>query len=173
MERRKSPYSIQKRPTRRHRHIYYVKFRDESGAYRSAVSSGCTRRDDAIRWAEAHLAETRDRRDHITLAHYATGFWHPEAPFAMDRAAHGRAVSRGYLDIAEGYTRNHLLPVWGELRLRDFTARDLDSWIVALHREMTLAPRRSTSCCRPCARYSTRPCWTAGSPRETRADDPV
>ena len=102
MERRKRPYSIQKRPAVKHRHIYYVKFRDETGAYRSAVSSGCTRRDDAVRWAEYHLAQEQARRENITLAEYARGFWKPEATFAVDRAPHGRPVSRTYLDIAKG-----------------------------------------------------------------------
>ena len=32
MERRKCPYSVQKRPAAKRRHIYYVKFRDETGA---------------------------------------------------------------------------------------------------------------------------------------------
>jgi hypothetical protein len=60
MERRKRPYSIQKRPAAHHRHIYYVKFRDESGAYISAVSTGCTRRDEALLWAEARAAKELD-----------------------------------------------------------------------------------------------------------------
>lgn len=117
-----------------------MKFRDESGAYRTAVSSGCTRRDDAVRWAESHLAQEQDRKANITLAEYARGFWKPKAAFALDRAAHGRGISRTYLDIAEGYTRNHLLPVWSGRRLRDFSARNLDAWIVTLHRGAALAP---------------------------------
>jgi hypothetical protein len=140
MERPKQPYSIHKRTATKCRQIYYVRFRGEDGSYRSAVSTGCTRRDDAVRWAESRLAQERDRRENITLAEYAQGFWNPEGTFAPDRAAHGRAVSRTYLDIAEGYTRNHLLPAWGGRRLRDFEARTLDTWIVDLHREGQLAP---------------------------------
>jgi hypothetical protein len=123
MERRKRLYSIHQRPAAKHRHIYYVKFRDESGAYRTAVSSGCSRRDDTVRWARSRIAQEQDRRENITLAEYAHGFWKPEAVFAADRAAHGRALSRTCLDIAEGYTRNHLLPVWGGKRLCDLNAR--------------------------------------------------
>jgi integrase len=140
MERRKASYSIHKRPATKKRHIYYVKFRDPSGAYRTAVSSGCTRIDDAIRWAESRLAQQQDRRENITLVEYAQRFWAPEAPFAVDRAAHGRPISRTYLDIAEGYTRNHLLPAWGRYRLRELNARTLDAWIVELHRQGKLAP---------------------------------
>jgi len=140
MERRKRPYSIQKRPAAHHRHIYYVKFRDESGAYTGAVSSGYTRRDDALLWAESYLTKNRERRQDFTLAEYVLGFWKPEASFASDRAAHGRAVSLTHLDIAEGYTRNHLLPAWGAWKLRDLSAKNLDSWVVELHRRSELAP---------------------------------
>jgi hypothetical protein len=48
MERPKRPYSLQKRPAAKYRHIYYVKFRDPSGSYGTAVSSGCMRRDEAL-----------------------------------------------------------------------------------------------------------------------------
>ena len=56
------------------------------------------------------LQRRKEQRENITFARYAEGFWKKDAPFATDRAAHGRTVSNGYLDIAEGYTRNHLLP---------------------------------------------------------------
>jgi hypothetical protein len=104
-----------------------------------------------VRWAESRLAQEQDRRENITLAEHAQRFWNPTAPFAVDRAAHGWAVSRTYLDIAEGYTPNHLLPVWGGRRLGDLDARTLDDWIVELHRERKLVPgsRLGPSACRP------------------------
>jgi hypothetical protein len=136
MERPKSSYSIHSRPTTKgNRRIYYAVFRDEAGNFQTAVSTGCTRRDDAVRRAESRLAQDRDRRENLTLAAYAQGFWKPEAPFATDRAAHGWAISRTYLDIAEGYTRIHLMPVWGGRKLRDLSAKTLNAWIVDLHRQ--------------------------------------
>jgi hypothetical protein len=53
MERPKRPYSLHSRPTKRkNRKIFYALFRDGNGTYRSsAVSTGCTRHDDAVRWA--------------------------------------------------------------------------------------------------------------------------
>jgi integrase len=44
------------------------------------------------------------------------------------------------VDIADGYTGNHLLPIWGGHRLCDLRARTLDAWIVDLHRDGKLAP---------------------------------
>ncbi len=60
--------------------------------------------------------------------------------FAVDRAAHGRAVSKGYLDISESYTRVHLLPAWGAWNVSELTARRLDAWVVELHKGGKLAP---------------------------------
>jgi integrase len=93
-----------------------------------------------VRWCEGKLKSDRKTREDITLSVYAVGFWRPDAPFAVDRAAHGRAVSNGYLDVAEIYTRKHLLPAWGTWKLRDLTAKRLDAWVVNLHRRGELAP---------------------------------
>jgi hypothetical protein len=75
MERPKRPYSLHSRPTKkRNRRIYYVLFRNEAGAYGSAISTGCTRKDDALRWAEHHLELRKVRRESMTFAQYADGF---------------------------------------------------------------------------------------------------
>jgi hypothetical protein len=111
MERPKRPCSIHSRPTKRRNHsVYYVQFRDETGACDAAVSTGCTRRDDAVRWCETRLKDNRERREKVTFAEYGDGFWCPEAPFARDRTAHGRTVSSGYLDCCTGALTSPLLP---------------------------------------------------------------
>ena len=142
MGRPRRPYSLHTRPRSKKnpRPVWYAQFRDETGQYSSAVSTGCTRHDDAVRWCEQQLKRQGERREAITFATYVKGFWDQNAPFATDRAAHGRGVSNGYLDIAEGYTRNHLLPVWGKERLRDLSAKRLDAWLVELFRSGELAP---------------------------------
>lgn len=73
MERLKRPYSLHSRPTiKKSRRIFYALFRDESGCYRSsAVSTGCTRHDDAVRWCEAKLRSKQKTREDITLSTYA------------------------------------------------------------------------------------------------------
>jgi hypothetical protein len=49
MECRKQPDSSHQRPASKNRHIYYIELRDETGEYRTAVSSARSRRDDAVR----------------------------------------------------------------------------------------------------------------------------
>ncbi len=147
MERRSQPYTVFPRTLAKKR-IYYAQFRDpETGARRSAVSTGCTRADDAVRWCERRLLEEKERAQreadaakHITLAAYASGFWSSTGAYAQSRSARLFSCSKGYLEIAEGNTRNHILPVWGEWRLRDITTGKLDSWIVGLVRAGRLAP---------------------------------
>ena len=86
MERRKSPYSIHKRPTtRKNRHVFYARFRDEAGQYNNAVSTGCTNRDDAVQWCELRLKKAQERKTNITLKDYAEGFWKRSGPYAEGR----------------------------------------------------------------------------------------
>ena len=66
MERPKHPYSIHSRPTtKKNKRIYYAVFRDASGQYGTAVSTGCTRRDDALRWCEARLQKAKETMENI------------------------------------------------------------------------------------------------------------
>jgi site-specific recombinase XerD len=58
---------------------------------------------------------------------------------------HGQRCRRAgsladHLDIAESYTRNHLVPAWGRESLQNLTARRIDEWVVALHRKGQVAP---------------------------------
>ena len=141
------------------RWIYYAQFRDED----TAVSTGCTRGDDAVRWCEKKLVELTEQYENLTLAEYAKGFCNPDAAFATNRAAHGRALSNGYLDISESFTRNHLLPVWGGWELRDMNAGKLDAWIVELHRRKELAPTTINRLIQALRAILSARLWMAGS----------
>lgn len=133
MERRKGPYSLHKRPTK-HKNIfkYYVRFRDQhTGKYRSALSTGCTRRDDAVRWAERRLAEDSKTRSDITFAQYAEGFWEIGARYAQTRWASGKTISSGTLQTSTGNTVKHLLPMWGPYKLTSITTGAVKDWLLS------------------------------------------
>ncbi len=100
-----------------------------------------------MRWCERYLAqadrsaaEAKEQAEHITLGEYAKGFWSVDGAYAQSRMAHLYSCSRGYLDIAESNTRNHILPAWGEHRLKDLTPGRIDAWVVRLCREGAIAP---------------------------------
>ena len=141
MERRRNPYSIHKRPTKRkNRHVYYARFRDESGKYANAISTGCFNRDDAVRWCEKLLIERREIKTNITLKHFAEGFWKPSGAYVESKVARGFSLSAGTLYVAELTTKKHIIPQWGSWLLRDLTASQLDAWIIRLRKSGELAP---------------------------------
>jgi integrase len=142
MERPRYPYSIQKRPTKKkNKHVFYVKFRDrDTGEYTTAVSSGCTRRDDAVRWAEARLVSGLVRSSDVTFRGYATGFWDRGGRYAQGRIVPGKSISSGTLEIAEANTKNHLIPMWGHMKLSKLTMGKIDSWVIQLHGRNSLKP---------------------------------
>lgn len=141
MERRKNPYSIHKRPTKRkNRHVYYARFRDESGIYTSAISTGCFNRDDAVRWCEKRLVARREHKTSITLKDFAEGFWKPSGSYAEAKVARGFTLSPGTLYVAKLTTNKHIIPKWGSWLLRDLSASKLDAWIIQLRKSGELAP---------------------------------
>ena len=140
MERQKHPYSIYRRPTAKaHRSTYYVRFRDASGKYMSAISTGCSRRDDALRWCEQRLKDSHPKRRSLTLREYAEGFWDPQGKYAQSRQVRGYSISAGTLYVAKLATKKHLLAEWGSATLSEIASGKLDAWIVALKKNGVLA----------------------------------
>jgi hypothetical protein len=118
MERQKAPYSLNKRPaSRKNRHVYYVRFRDDNGDYMSAVSTGCGNRDDAVRWCEQHLKDGR-RESGVSLEAYSKDFWKGEGAYAQGKLAHSYTLTAGTLHVADRITEKHSPPKWGKYPLR-------------------------------------------------------
>lgn len=141
MARPKSPYALYKRPAKKNKHIYYVRFRDPvTGKYKTAISTGCTRRDKAVLWADKYLRTKTEKSKNITFSEYVKGFWNLSGAYAQGKIVRGYTISKGYLDIAQGNTKNHLLPVWGEYRLYDLTPGKIDKWVIRLKKELSLSP---------------------------------
>ena len=94
MERLKRPYSLHSRPTiKKNRRIFESStpsFETKTAATLAALSL-LAALDTTTRCAGAKqkLKRQVERREAITLAAYARGFWDQDAPFATDRAAHG------------------------------------------------------------------------------------
>ena len=98
MRRAKLPFSVYKRAIRRRNHfIYYVKFRNEIGAYQTAVSSGVTSRTHATNWAYAQIQEGKhlSRGGKIpTFAEAAAGFWdYKTSSYVAGRLTRGKSFS--------------------------------------------------------------------------------
>jgi len=143
MERRKRPYSLYKRSIK-NKKIFYSRFRDPvTGKYKSGISTGCTRRDDAIVWSENHLQEAQEaagEKQNITIEELAQGFWNVNGEYAEGRRARGYSISYGHLENSESYTRNHIIPKWGKDQVKDITTAHIDAWILELYRKAELSP---------------------------------
>lgn len=138
---RKPYYLITRKEVRiKGKPVFYCRFRNDDGELLPWRSTGETAKTRADLWALRQLAEKKELRETTTLEAFIEGFWKPAGSFAMGRAAHGFSLSNGYLEIAEGYTRNHLVPAWGTWRLRDLTPGKIDAWIVRLRKAGDLAP---------------------------------
>ena len=156
MERQKRPYSIYRRtiPLKsnsktsgktRARTIYYVRFRDpQTSDYMPAVSSGRSRRDDAVRWAEAQL---RDQTflNHgpraITFDEAAVGFWNYDtSPYIQAKLARGRSFSRALANDRAGQVRNHLSPVLGTRRVSAIRHADIENMVMSWYTSGKMTP---------------------------------
>jgi hypothetical protein len=144
MERPKRAYSIYGRPTiKANRSICYARFRDANGKYMSAISMGCSRRDDALRWCEQRLKDSHQKNRCLTLKEYAEGFWDSQGTYAQSWRVRGYSVSPGTLYVAGLTMKKHLLAEWGSATLSEITPAKLYSWIIALKKKACLPRQRS------------------------------
>lgn len=146
MERAKRPYAIYRRPTKNSRRkIHYVRFRDpDTSQYLTAVSSGCTRRDDAVRWAEKRLRDgsfVRSGSQSLTFGDAAAGFWdYEKSPYILSRLARGKSFSRTYAAIRVGHVKGHLSPVLGNRRLASIQRSDIEKMVMDWYKAGVLGP---------------------------------
>ncbi len=149
MDRHKRPFALYRRKLTKGVPVYYAKFRDPaSGWYTTTRATGKTSRIRAEEWAWEYLADQANRPANLpastnstaTLGDLADGFWSWTAHYAESRRARGYSISRGHLDISEGYTRNHIIPVWGPVKISDIAPGEIDRWILSLHRSKHIAP---------------------------------
>ncbi|WP_083914572.1 tyrosine-type recombinase/integrase [Alkalispirochaeta alkalica] len=131
-------------------HRFYARLLcPDTGKVLKTISTGETTPPRAVHAVEAYLEREQQRPMQTqsaaplsppTLAEIADGFWEWDGEYARSRRARGYSVSHGHLEISEGYTRNHLLPVWGNHPVQDISIGAIDRWILDLHAEQALAP---------------------------------
>ena len=141
-------YYLYQRPTTKKKKVYYAKIIcPETGKLLKTFSTGESVAARAAQRVE-QFYEDRQRREEEhalqllskTVSQIAAGFWDTDGEYARGRRARGYSVSNTHLDISEGYTRNHILPVWGTRNVQEVTAGEVDRWVLELHRKGSLAP---------------------------------
>lgn len=137
MEYAGSPYRIVKRKLKK-KSVYYARFFDSAGKLIKTLSTHETNRYRAEQWARNHLFT--ESASSVTVADLAVRFWDINGTYAQGRLVRGKSISRGHLEISEGYTKNHILPKWGKVAVADITVGAVDSWILELYRAGEFAP---------------------------------
>jgi integrase len=141
MARPARPYVLFRRYKTKTKYTYYARIRDpETGKLTRTVATGQKSKREAEEWAKRYCRTKTERSTKITVAELAEGFWEPSGHYAESRRVRGYPVSRGHLDISEGYTRNHILPAWGDTFVSDIFTGSVDRWIVSVHKRGDLAP---------------------------------
>jgi len=134
------PFSLYKRKVGKSKVVYYAKLRGADGRPdQKRISTGQTSKASARLWVEKYLENEASKakqkelaRLNVTFAELANDFWEHDGAYAEDRRARRRSISKGYLDDRKSLTLNHLLPKWGECRLRDITTEKVNSWVLDL-----------------------------------------
>lgn len=139
MNRRLSFFRVFKRQLKKKK-IYYARFFDASGQLIETVSTGESRKEAAALWCQGYLGRKEVKPGCPSFSEMSLGFWHPEGEYVQNRKARGFTISREYLRVCEGYTKNHITPVWGRCLLDEITTAAIDRFILDLHRKGDLAP---------------------------------
>lgn len=138
MARPRRKFVVYKRKTTKSRIVYYAKIRnDEGNPEEIRISTGQSSKASAELWVQKFLDdqvnETKKKeaeRLNILFGTLAEKFWEYDGAYAESRRARLRTISYGYLDTRKGITKNHLIPQWGKLRLRDITSGKIDRWVL-------------------------------------------
>jgi integrase len=133
----RQPFSLFPRKLPSGKKVYYYQTYDDKGNRTSLLSTGQKTKTAALavcmeRYKAGTLAPRRGekRRSKIpTFAEFAEGWWdYDTCPYLQKRKAR-RRIAQGTADAGKGITRNRLLPKFGNRRLDEITAYEVDAWL--------------------------------------------
>jgi len=141
-------FSLYKRNVGKGKFVYYAKILSNSPTEpERRVSTKQTSKTAAALWTQKYLEDLANdelrqeqERLNITLSEFAVGFWDHDGDYAQSRRARLRTVSKGFLDNRASVTKNHIIPQWGEYRLRDITPKKIDRWVIDMASDNRIAP---------------------------------
>jgi integrase len=133
----RQPFSLFPRTLPSGSKVYYYQTYDDKGNRTSLLSTGQRRKTAALavcmeRYKAGTLAPRRGERTRSkipTFAEFAEGWRdYDTCPYLQKRNAR-RPVAKTTADSGKGMTRNHLLPKFGNKRLDEITAYEVDAWL--------------------------------------------
>jgi integrase len=120
------------------KNVYYLRILSEDGKRIKTVSTKQTAKGAAYRWAEAHYMEhipagLPGALNNPTLYEYAKDFflW-GKCDYIARQNAKDRSITPGTAAGRRGHLENYIFPQWGETRLVDLTAPEIERWLLHL-----------------------------------------
>lgn len=107
------------------RFLYYVRFYNkETRELITTRSSGKTKLKEAYDWAyqqiqEGEIFTATSKQNPLFQTYTENWFLWDKCPFIKKQLVKGKRFSRGHADNRRGMLENHLLPYFGEMKLRD------------------------------------------------------
>ena len=139
-------YRLFKRKLKK-RKVYYARVLDPEGSLIKTVSTGESNRYRADDWIRDYLerqeinrVQEAEEKNHITTEKLSVGFWNPGGFFERTKAARGHQISFRHLQNCDGYTRNHVLPKWGKVRVANITTPEVNAWILDQNQKGDISP---------------------------------
>ncbi len=129
----RAPYYLHKRQSTKDskRHVYYCQFVDATGHRGSAVSTGCTTRAAAERWARERVSKGSAVQP--TLEDFARSFFDWESSAWIRRQhAKGRRFSESVAKGRQGHLDQHILPHFGKVKVADLDQKSIEDWLAAV-----------------------------------------
>ena len=123
------PYKLWCRKDRKG--VFYVQYAHTPGKW---ISSNCTNRDDAVRWAESN--KTGSVRIHSkipTLNEFAKGFFVPGNELWIKRLKRKKKTyASDYFRAHQGRLDNYILPEFGSRLISSINTMEIDNWFLDL-----------------------------------------
>lgn len=112
-----------------------MRFRDpETGERLPGISTGKTNKGDADRWARDYLSSGKlNKKSTQIFSNYAKNwFVWGQCPYIQMLTHKGYSLSRGYANTSRRHLENHILPFFGDMKLRDINVNDIESFLSLL-----------------------------------------
>lgn len=134
----KDLFTMFPRKSKRHKQIYYVRFRDpETGERMTAVSSGQNTKIGAKKWAIEQLQKGLiDRRSKVNFNIFTKDwFIWDRCPYIALIRSKGQRFSKTYAENRRGFLTGYLQPFFGQMKLKAIKVDTIENFLRHLQKQ--------------------------------------
>ncbi len=129
----KEPFTLYPRKMKNGKSVWYYRTYDADGKRNSGRSTGLTSKTAARLYVTKLIkSDEIDLKDNPRFRDYAAKWWlWDECAYVRGRRARG-SISRSYVDANRGYLVHHILPYFGDKRVRNISPSMIEEWLLGL-----------------------------------------